>query len=40
MSAADATSGPDGENIGTRGLSFFDNETLTLTEDLTTGSQM
>ena len=40
MSAADATSGPDGENLGTRGLSFFDNETLTLTEDLTTGSQM
>ena len=40
MSAADATSGPDGENIGTRGLSFYDNETLTLTEDLTTGSQM
>jgi len=40
MSAADATSGPDGENIGTRGLSFFANETLTLTEDLTTGSQM
>ena len=40
MSAADATSGPDGENLGTRGLSFYDNETLTLTEDLTTGSQM
>ena len=40
MSSADATSGPDGENLGTRGLSFFDNETLTLTEDLTTGSQM
>ncbi len=40
MSAGDATSGPDGENLGTRGLSFFDNETLTLTENLTTGSQM
>ena len=40
MSAGDATSGVDGENLGTRGLSFFDNETLTLTEDLTTGSQM
>ena len=40
MSAGDATSGVDGENLGTRGLTFFDNETLTLTEDLTTGSQM
>ena len=40
MSAGDATSGVDGENLGTRGLSFFANETLTLTEDLTTGSQM
>jgi len=40
MSAADATSGADGENLGTRGLSFYDNETLTLTDDLTTGSIM
>ena len=40
MSAGDATSGVDGENLGTRGLTFFDNEILTLTEDLTTGSQM
>ena len=40
MSAADATSGVDGENLGTRGLSFYDNETLTLTDDLTTGSIM
>ena len=40
MSAADATSGVDGENLGTRGLSFYGNETLTLTEDLTTGSIM
>ena len=40
MSAADATSGPDGENLGTRGLSFYNNETLTLTENLTTGSIM
>ena len=40
MSAADATSGADGENLGTRGLSFYNNETLTLTDDLTTGSIM
>ncbi len=40
MSAADATSGADGENLGTRGLSFYANETLTLTDDLTTGSIM
>ena len=40
MSAGDATSGADGENLGTRGLSFYDNETLTLTDDLTTGSIM
>ena len=40
MSAADATSGVDGENLGTRGLSFYGNETLTLTEDLTSGSIM
>ena len=40
MSAGDATSGVDGENLGTRGLSFYNNETLTLTEDLTTGSIM
>ena len=40
MSAGDATSGADGENLGTRGLSFYNNETLTLTDDLTTGSIM
>ena len=40
MSAGDATSGVDGENLGTRGLSFYDNEILTLTDDLTTGSIM
>jgi len=40
MSAGDATSGADGENLGTRGLSFYNNETLTLTDDLTTGSVM
>ena len=40
MSAGDATSGSDGENLGTRGLSFYDNEILNLTDDLTTGSIM
>jgi len=40
MSAGDATSGVDGENLGTRGLSFYDNEVLNLTDDLTTGSIM
>jgi len=40
MSAGDATSGVDGENLGTRGLSFYNNETLNLTDDLTTGSIM
>ena len=40
MSAGDATSGADGENLGTRGLSFYNNEVLNLTDDLTTGSIM
>ena len=40
MSAGDATSGVDGENLGTRGLSFYDNETLTLNANLTSGATM
>ena len=40
MSAADATSDVDGENLGTRGLSFYDNETLTLQANLTTGTAL
>ena len=40
MSAGDATSGSDGENLGTRGMSFYDNESVTLVDDLTTGSIM
>ena len=40
MSAANATSGVNGENLGTRGLSFYNNETLNLVDDLTTGSIM
>ena len=40
MSAGDATSGVDGENLGTRGLSFYDNETLTLSANLTSGTTM
>ena len=40
MSAGDATSGVDGENLGTRGLSFYDNETLTLKANLTSGTTM
>jgi len=38
MSAADATSDEGNENLGTRGLSFYDNETLTLKANLTSGS--
>ena len=40
MSAADATSDVGGENLGTRGLSFYDNETLTLQANLTTGTSL
>ena len=40
MSAGNATSGVDGENLGTRGLSFYDNETLTLNANLTSGATM
>ena len=40
MSAGDATSGVDGENLGTRGLSFYDNETLILSANLTSGTTM
>ena len=40
MSAADATSDVDGENLGTRGLSFYDNETLSLQANLTTGTAL
>jgi len=40
MSAADATSDVDGENLGTRGLSFYDNETLSLQANLTTGTSL
>ena len=38
MSAADATSDEEDENLGTRGLSFYDNETLTLQANLTSGT--
>jgi len=38
MSAADATSDAGDENLGTRGLSFYDNETLTLQANLTSGT--
>ena len=38
MSAADATSDEGNENLGTRGLSFYDNETLTLQANLTSGT--
>ena len=38
MSAADATSDEENENLGTRGLSFYDNETLTLQANLTSGT--
>ena len=38
MSAADATSDEGDENLGTRGLSFYDNETLTLQANLTSGT--
>ena len=38
MSAGDATSDEENENLGTRGLSFYDNETLTLQANLTSGS--
>ena len=38
MSAADATSDVGDENLGTRGLSFYDNETLTLQANLTSGT--
>lgn len=40
MSAADATSDVSGENLGTRGLSFYDNETLSLQANLTTGTAL
>ena len=40
MSAADATSDEEDENLGTRGLSFYDNETLTLKENLTSGTSV
>ena len=38
MSAADATSDAGNENLGTRGLSFYDNETLALKANLTSAS--
>ena len=38
MSAFDATSDEEDENLGTRGLSFYDNETLTLQANLTSGT--
>lgn len=38
MSAADATSDEEDENLGTRGLSFYDNETLILQANLTSGT--
>ncbi len=40
MSAADATSDEGDENLGTRGLSFYDNETLTLKANLTSGTSV
>ena len=40
MSAADATSDEGNENLGTRGLSFYDNETLTLQANLTSGTSV
>ena len=38
MSAADATSDAGNENLGTRGLSIYDNETLALKANLTSAS--
>jgi len=38
MSAGDATSDEENENLGTRGLSFYNSETLTLQANLTSGS--
>ena len=40
MSAADATSDEGDENLGTRGLSFYDSETLTLKGNLTSGTSV
>ena len=40
MSAADATSDEGDENLGTRGLSFYDSETLTLKANLTSGTSV
>ena len=40
MSAADATSDIGDENLGTRGLSFYDNEVLTLKANLTSGTSV
>ena len=41
MSAGDfSTSDEEDENLGTRGLSFYDNETLTLKVNLTSGTSM
>ena len=38
MNAGDATSDEENENLGTRGLSFYDNEVLTLQSNLTSGT--
>jgi hypothetical protein len=40
LSANDKTSDVDGENLGARGLSFYDNEILTLDSNITNGTTL
>ena len=40
MAPATLTSDKENENIGSRGLTFYDNETFNLGADVTTGSSL